>query len=208
MNKMIKGIVYILFGIVLCAIIFFSNNSYATTNEEKEELISLLNEYKDDLGNLNQFKEVVDALYNDINSATTVTDELKEKLNEDIDKLSEVEGINPLILQTLQIELKSQVEDLDDSNLSEVKEEIKIIKDWVDENVENSNNSGDNTNNNQNNGNINNGLISGIDANNYANKILPYAGGIKTVIILSIIAVLSIIATVSIIKYKNFKDIK
>lgn len=208
MNKMIKGIVYILFGIVLCAIIFFSNNSYATTNEEKEELISLLNEYKDDLGNLNQLKEVVDALYNDINSATTVTDELKEKLNEDIDKLSEVEGINPLILQTLQIELKSQVEDLDDSNLSEVKEEIKIIKDWVDENVENSNNSGDNTNNNQNNGNINNGLISGIDANNYANKILPYAGGIKTVIILSIIAVLSIIATVSIIKYKNFKDIK
>ena len=208
MNKMIKGRVYILFGIVLCAIIFFSNNSYATTNEEKEELISLLNEYKDDLGNLNQFKEVVDALYNDINSATTVTDELKEKLNEDIDKLSEVEGINPLILQTLQIELKSQVEDLDDSNLSEVKEEIKIIKDWVDENVENSNNSGDNTNNNQNNGNINNGLISGIDANNYANKILPYAGGIKTVIILSIIAVLSIIATVSIIKYKNFKDIK
>lgn len=208
MNKMIKGIVYILFGIVLCAIIFFSNNSYATTNEEKEELISLLNEYKDDLGNLNQLKEVVDALYNDINSATTVTDELKEKLNEDIDKLSEVEGINPLILQTLQIELKSQVEDLDDSNLSEVKEEIKIIKDWVDENVENSNNSGDNINNNQNNGNINNGLISGIDANNYANKILPYAGGIKTVIILSIIAVLSIIATVSIIKYKNFKDIK
>ena len=75
MNKMIKGIVYILFGIVLCAIIFFSNNSYATTNEEKEELISLLNEYKDDLGNLNQLKQVVDALYNDIIQNNNINDE-------------------------------------------------------------------------------------------------------------------------------------
>ena len=131
----------------------------SVTESERQDLIDLLNEYKEDLGNLSEFKEVVDKTYNDLYSATTVDDSLKETLREDIDLLDTVTDLNPLILTALKIELNSQVNILSDSNLEEMQEELSIIKEWTDEqvgvsNTETPNNNG-NTNNMDNDSNIN-----------------------------------------------------
>ena len=96
MNKISRKVVCILLIFLLIIGIILVNNTYAATEEEKEELIALLDEYKDDMGDLNEFKEVMDNMYNDLDSATAVNDELKQKLNEDIDSMANITGINPL----------------------------------------------------------------------------------------------------------------
>lgn len=131
MNRIIRKIVLIV--IILLIIVIcnsFHQKVYAST--EAEQLTMLLDEYKNDIGNIEQFKNVIDQLYNDLNSATKVDDELKRKLNEDIDKLAEVDGMNPLILNVLEVELRAQADNLTDETLPQMKEEILVIKQWAD----------------------------------------------------------------------------
>lgn len=207
MNKISRKVVCILIIFLLIIGIILVNNTYAATEEEKEELIALLDEYKDDMGDLNEFKEVMDNMYNDLDSATAVNDELKQKLNEDIDSMANITGINPLILQTLQIELKSQVANLNDSNIDEVKEEIELIRDWADINISDDGTGADWIDD----GSDGDFIIenpTGGDTKNYAGMILPKAGSISTILILSALVILIISALVSIIKYRQFKGIK
>ena len=126
-------LIFIMLLMILTVNVF--QKVYASS-EEAAELVAVLDAYKDQLGDLEQFKNVIDQVYNDLNSATKVDDNLKRKLIEDINKLSEVEGINPLILQVLVEELTTQANNLTDDTLPEMQEEIRIIKEWADEQVE------------------------------------------------------------------------
>ena len=74
---------------------------------EAEELKEQLEQNEENLGNLNDFKVVVDEMYTDITTATKVDDALKQKLKKDVENLNNVEGINPLIVSVLSIELES-----------------------------------------------------------------------------------------------------
>lgn len=131
----IKSQKIILIFIMLLMILTLSSFQKSYASSEAEELVAVLDAYKDQLGDLEQFKNVIDQLYNDLNSATKVDDSLKQKLIEDINKLAEVEGINPLILQVLVEELTTQVNNLTDETLPEMQEEIRVIKEWADEQV-------------------------------------------------------------------------
>ena len=64
MSMRSKKIVCVL---MICLVIIISCgiNTYAVTPEE--ELIQVLNEYKDDLGDINEFKKVIDKVYNQLN---------------------------------------------------------------------------------------------------------------------------------------------
>ncbi len=209
MSNIGNKLTYILIGIIAITVILFTNTSvYAATEHDKQELVELLEEYKDSLGNLNQFKKVVDSIYDDLNSTDTVNDELKQKLNKDVEGLADVEGMSPLIVQTLQIELQSQIEDLDDSNIDDVREEVGVIKGWVDNQVGASDNNEDLTNKIDSSVMKNTTLNTVSNKNNFASSILPKAGNISTIIILVSIVVLTVVAIVSRIKYKEYKGIK
>ena len=227
MNITKKAIIFIcIFTLTFISTSLF-HSVLGVTASERQELIDLLNEYKGDLGNLNEFKEIVDITYNDLYSTTTVDDTLKEKLREDIDLLDNVTDLNPLILTVLKVELNSQVDNLTDSNLEEMQEEISIIKEWTDEqlgisNTDTPNNNNDNNNNDdtnidnvpntneeqQNNDSDNqNTPITYQSQNiNQATTSLPYTG--TSSIIIGFIILLSISMVVSIIRYKQFKDVK
>lgn len=206
-------------GILLISILIFASFRapivYGKT--EADELKELLDEYEEDLGDLKQLKKVVDVTYNDLYTATKVDDALKEKLGEDISNFENIDGINPLILSVLDIELNSQVNNLDDDNIDDMREEISVIKEWVDAKVGTSEDDGkkdDNKNNGTNDG-ANN------DSNNNGNKVdqsnttidpttsgekIPYAGAQNIIKILVVIAGISII--VFVIKYRELKEIK
>ncbi len=134
MNKISKKIIYILLAVVLIMMSFLVTNVYALTDSEAE-LVQILTEYKNELGDLNQFKEVIDKMYNDINDATTVDDALKAKLAADIAELENINGINPLVLNVLEVELSSHIANLTNDNLDEVKQELAVIKGWIDSQV-------------------------------------------------------------------------
>ena len=134
MRKITKEIILMVLIILSVLSINLFQKSYA--NSEKEELILMLDEMKPDLGNMKQFKEVMDLIYNDLNPANQVDDNLKEKLKKDINKLSEVEGMNSAVATALIDELQGQVDSLTDETLPEMKEEISIMKEWADENQE------------------------------------------------------------------------
>ena len=218
-----KSIILICIFILMLMLTSLFCSVQSVTESERQDLIDLLDEYKEDLGNLSEFKEVVDKTYNDLYSATTVDDSLKETLREDIDLLDTVTDLNPLILTALKIELNSQVNILSDSNLEEMQEEISIIKEWTDEqvgvsNTETPNNNG-NTNNMDNDSNINtndeqqNSYINNQGASTYQTQntaqeptSLPYTGANSIITIIIILLSISII--ISIIRYKQFKDVK
>ena len=218
-----KSIILICIFILMLMLTSLFCSVQSVTESERQDLIDLLNEYKEDLGNLSEFKEVVDKTYNDLYSATTVDDSLKETLREDIDLLDTVTDLNPLILTALKVELNSQVNILSDSNLEEMQEEISIIKEWTDEqvgvsNTETPNNNG-NTNNMDNDSNINtndeqqNSYINNQGASTYQTQntvqeptSLPYTGANSIITIIIILLSISII--ISIIRYKQFKDVK
>lgn len=210
MSNIGNKLTYILIGIIAITVILFTNTSvYAATEHDKQELVELLEEYKDSLGNLNQFKKVVDSIYDDLNSTDTVNDELKQKLNKDVEGLADVEGMSPLIVQTLQIELQSQIEDLDDSNIDDVREEVGVIKGWVDNQVGASDNNNEDLTNKIDSSVMKNTILNTVNnKNNFASSILPKAGNISTIIILVSIVVLTVVAIVSRIKYKEYKGIK
>ena len=54
-------------------------------SSEAEELKELLSENEENLGNLQQFKEVIDGMYNDLNEVTEGDEAFREKLKSDID---------------------------------------------------------------------------------------------------------------------------
>ena len=140
MKKILKkGIVIVLIMIMSS---FSFSSVFAVTQAEKEQLISMLDTFKSQLGDLNEFKQVIDKAYGDLESATTVTDDLKQTLKDDINLLDNVSGMSTLVRAKLKQTLNEQVDSLTDSNLNELKEELKIIKDWVDEQV-GSENTGD-----------------------------------------------------------------
>ena len=227
MNITKKAIILICIFILTFISTSLFHSVLGVTASERQELIDLLNEYKGDLGNLNEFKEVVDITYNDLYSATTVDDTLKEKLREDIDLLDNVTDLNPLILTVLKVELNSQVDNLTDSNLEEMQEEISIIKEWTDEqlgisNTDTPNNNNDSNNNddtnidnvpntneeqqNNDSDNQNTPITYQSQNMNQATTSLPYTG--TSSIIIGFIILLSISMVVSIIRYKQFKDVK
>ena len=70
---------------------------------EAEELKEQLEQNEENLGNLNDFKVVVDEMYTDLTTATKVDDALKQKLKKDVENLNNVQGINPLIVSVLSI---------------------------------------------------------------------------------------------------------
>lgn len=140
MKKILKkGIVIVLIMIISS---FSFSSVFAVTQAEKEQLISMLDTFKSQLGDLNEFKQVIDKAYGDLEPATTVTDDLKQTLKDDINLLDNVSGMSTLVRAKLKQTLNEQVDSLTDSNLNELKEELKIIKDWVDEQV-GSGNTGD-----------------------------------------------------------------
>lgn len=206
-------------GILLISILIFTSFRapivYGKT--ESDELKELLDEYEEDLGDLNQLKKVVDITYNDLYTATKVDDALKEKLREDISNFENIDGINPLILSVLDIELNSQVNNLDDDNIDDMREEISVIKEWVDAKVgtsEDDGNKDDNKNDGTNNGTNN-------DSNNNGNKVeqtntiidkttssenIPYAGVQNVIKIFVLMAGISTV--IFMIKYRELKEIK
>lgn len=198
--------------LIISTCLFLITSSFAVTSSEKQELIDLLNEYKDDLGNLNEFKQCVDKTYNDLHSATKVDENLKNILKEDINSLDTVSNLNPLILTVLKVELNSQVNNLTDETLSEMQEEIAIIKEWTDQQVSSSSNSNNNDSDDNDNNNANNNIIpskpnNNSVFNNTSNSLmsLPKTGIGITLCIIILISVISIIF--SFYKYKNLKGL-
>ena len=178
---------------------------------EAEELKEQLEQNEENLGNLNDFKVVVDEMYTDITTATKVDDALKQKLKKDVENLNNVEGINPLIVSVLSIELNSQIDNLTDENLGEMQEEVKVIKDWVDSKVStdnnngNKNNAGDNTNNGSNASGADNTQTNTKVDDSIANIAIPKAG-IKY--IFSIAVAIVAVGIFMFVKYRTLQDIK
>ena len=145
-------------------------------NEQKvqygERIIKILEENEKELGDLNELKVIVDTIYDDLNKATVVDDDLKDKLRNDVDKISDINGINPTLASSLKIVLNMQIDDLTDENLNDMKLGIMTIKQWVDKKVEdsNNNNNGDNDNNNNDNNNNNNNSNNNNGNNNSSNN--------------------------------------
>lgn len=224
MDKKIKNIC-ILAILFLLAMFVCINPAYAATSSDKQELVGMLNQYKNDLGDLEQLKTVVDKIYSDVNSASSVDDNLKQTLKSDIDMLDNVSGMNSLILTVLKSELTSQIDQLDDSNLDELKDEVQTIKDWVDEQV--GDDSGDDDNPIDTPSGSDNSISGGITGSNSTTKSntttkgntvqIPANGNNKTFMlpdtgtgraVLVIFVVLAIAVIGSIIKYQKLKDVK
>lgn len=202
-------------GILLISILVFA--SFRTIvvygKTEADELKELLDEYEEDLGDLNQLKKVVDVTYNDLYTATKVDDALKEKLREDISDFEDINGINPLILSILDIELNSQVNNLDDDNIDDMREEISVIKEWVDAKVgtsEDDGNKDDNKNDGTNNDSNNNGnkveQTNAIIDKTTSSENIPYAGVQNVIKIFVLMAGISTV--IFMIKYRELKEIK
>ena len=186
----------------------------AVTASEKQELLELLNEYEGHLGNLIEFKLIVDKTYTDLHSVSSVDDSLKETLRADIDMLDTVTDLNPLILTALKVELNSQVDKLDNSLLGEMQEEIAIIKEWSDQKAAelgytDTPNNNEDINQNQPNEDINQNTQTTTSLPQEIQQVatsLPYAG--TGSIIIGFIVLLIISAIISIIRYKQLKDAK
>lgn len=192
-------------------------------NEQKvqygEKIIKILEENEKQLGDLKELKIIVDTIYNDLNKATKVDDELKNKLREDVDKLDTVTGINPTLASSLKIVLNMQIDDLTDENLNDMKITVMTIKQWVDKKVESD--TDDSTNNNNNNSNNNDNKIeekkdeiNEVNTNTNTNTIvdetiakdvIPHAGKIEGIIIA--ISILLGIALIYGAKYNKLKEI-
>lgn len=197
MNSNITKFIFTLVILSLLFLSFAPCKVNAATQQDKDELISLLNEFENDLGNLKQLKVIVDNIYNELNSSTTVDQTLKDTLNAEVDKLNTVEGMNPLVLNVLEIEIKSQILEADSTNIGDLKEEISVIKEWVDSKVPTDNTpSKDNNDTNKPSNVIDNTVV--------GDKTLPQTGG-AVITVISLFAVIAF-AVFCIIKYKQYKS--
>lgn len=70
MNSNITKFIFTLVILSLLFLSFAPCKVNAATQQDKDELISLLNEFENDLGNLKQLKVIVDNIYNELNSST------------------------------------------------------------------------------------------------------------------------------------------
>ena len=189
-------------------------------NEQKvqygEKIIKILEENEKQLGDLKELKIIVDTIYNDLNKATKVDDELKNKLREDVDKLDSVTGINPTLASSLKIVLNMQIDDLTDENLNDMKITVMTIKQWVDKKVESDTDDSTNNNNNNNDNKIEEKKdeINDVNTNTNTNTIvdetiakdvIPHAGKIGGIIIA--ISILLGIALIYGVKYNKLKEI-
>lgn len=207
-----KTLIIILISVAL--LINLLPTVFAVTASEKQELLELLNEYEGDLGNLIEFKLIVDKTYADLHSVSSVDDSLKETLREDIDMLDTVTDLNPLILTVLKVELNSQVDNLTNSTLTEMQEEIAIIKEWSDQKAAelgytDTPNNNEDINQDQQNEDINQNVQTSTSLPQEIQQVataLPYAG--TSSIIIGFIILLIISAIISIIRYKQLKDAK
>ena len=202
MKNINKKIFFLLLIFLVAFIGLKVNVVYASS--ETEELKELLSENEENLGNLQQFKEVIDGIYNDLNEVTEVDEAFREKLKSDIDKLDNVDGINPLFKSVLDIELKAQADNLTNENIGEMREEILAMKEWTDDKVKDDV-SNENVVDKENN------IVQTTQKNvtidqSLSNQSLPKAG-IKNII--SILLILIVIgAIISIVKYIQLKEIK
>lgn len=200
-----KKMIYIILIAILVFVGLKAQVSYAKT--EADELKELLNEYENDLGNLIEFKEVIDQTYNDLYTATKVDDTLKEKLKQDVKKFDNITGINPLIVSVLNIELNSQIYNLTDDNIDDMREEISVIKEWADAKVGDTTTDmdpSDNSNSNITDDKITQNTVTVDDT--IANMEIPKAG-IRCIIgVVSLMLIIS--AVIFIKKYKNLREIK
>ena len=202
MKNINKKIFFLLLIFLVAFIGLKVNVVYASS--EAEELKELLSENEENLGNLQQFKEVIDGIYNDLNEVTEVDEAFREKLKSDIDKLDNVDGINPVFKSVLDIELKAQADNLTNENIGEMREEILAMKEWTDDKVKNDV-SNENVVNKENNIEQTTQKNATIDQS-LSNQSLPKAG-IKNII--SILLILIVIgAIISIVKYIQLKEIK
>lgn len=202
MKNINKKIFFLLLIFLVAFIGLKVNVVYASS--ETEELKELLSENEENLGNLQQFKEVIDGIYNDLNEVTEVDEAFREKLKSDIDKLDNVDGINPVFKSVLDIELKAQADNLTNENIGEMREEILAMKEWTDDKVKDDV-SNENVVDKENN------IVQTTQKNvtidqSLSNQSLPKAG-IKNII--SILLILIVIgAIISIVKYIQLKEIK
>ena len=202
MKNINKKIFFLLLIFLVAFIGLKVNVVYASS--ETEELKELLSENEENLGNLQQFKEVIDGIYNDLNEVTEVDEAFREKLKSDIDKLDDVDGINPVFKSVLDIELKAQADNLTNENIGEMREEILAMKEWTDDKVKDDV-SNENVVDKENN------IVQTTQKNvtidqSLSNQSLPKAG-IKNII--SILLILIVIgAIISIVKYIQLKEIK
>lgn len=215
MKKNNKKLIYILVISILIIINCLVSNVYALTPEE-QELMQILTEYKTELGDLNEFKQVIDQVYNDISSANTVDDTLKAQLTADIAKLENVTNINPLILNVLEVELSSHIANLTNENLSDVKQEFSVIKQWTDTQIANDTNNTDGTENPSNPSDSSGATdtTNPIDTNNPSQIVddsvvkdskLPQTGKSITILLVSLFLLANIF--ISIKKYKDYKQV-
>ena len=207
MKRIKQKIIAIILIVILIVIGLNSQTVYAKT--EADELKELLDEYKDDLGDLKQFKNVVNETYKDLYDAAKVDDTLKQKLKKDVEKFNNIDGINPLIVSILDIELNSQIDNLTDDNIDDMKEEISVIKEWVDSNVDESSDKND-SNISDDDGRDDNSEIPDQSIDNddgtIADSQIPRAG-VKCFISISLMIVI-ILAILFREKYRKLKEIK
>ncbi len=207
MKRIKQKTIAIILIVILIVIGLNSQTVYAKT--EADELKELLDEYKDDLGDLKQFKNVVNETYKDLYDAAKVDDTLKQKLKKDVEKFNNIDGINPLIVSILDIELNSQIDNLTDDNIDDMKEEISVIKEWVDSNVDESSDKND-SNISDDDGRDDNSEIPDQSIDNddgtIADSQIPRAG-VKCFISISLMIVI-ILAILFREKYRKLKEIK
>ena len=133
---MIKSIKRIMLIIVIGLLLINSITNVSYAQSAEDELKQVLTDYKEQLGDLKQFKEFIDEVYGVLDGETEVTQELKTNLITSIRKLQDVEGINQLIAGVLIQELEGQANILTNENLPEMKTEIRVMKEWVEEELE------------------------------------------------------------------------
>ena len=191
MKKFSKLIILLL--LVFSMMIICSNETFAATEEEKEQLRQLFDYYKDEIGDIQKFQEIINNMYSEVENAQDIDAQMKENLYYNISELKNIQGMNELLVETLQSEFNLQVDNLTMDNIQEFKEELEVIKTWIEDqsssNNGNTNNQNQNNNNgngntndenqNNNNGNENNDINQNEIVNNNVNNI--YEGSNNTI---------------------------
>ena len=140
-KKFKKFIGILLLGIII--LIQFNAISYASM--DPEQIKSLFDMYENNLGDINDLKKVIDQMYADVNGATKVDDQLKATLKKDVQSLNSVSGIDANVVTMLSTQLNTEIDNLTNDNLSDMKEEVSTIKQWVDNKVATGSSSSTNT---------------------------------------------------------------
>ena len=142
MKKKFKKFIGIL---LLGIIILIQFNAIAYASMDSEQIKSLFDMYENNLGDINDLKKVIDQMYADVNGATKVDDQLKATLKKDVQSLNSVSGIDANVVTMLSTQLNTEIDNLTDDNLSDMKKEVTTIKEWVDNKVATGSSSSTNT---------------------------------------------------------------